>query len=108
MLTGLADVLLWQQKYSDALKVLNHARTISPFDHEILSRRARALALLGRTGGAQLGYQQGLQFDPGNKGARASVLEKTKHELRVGGDIAFFNYPGNAETQTLGLSSGWN
>ncbi len=108
ILTGLADVLLWQQKYSEALKVLNHARTISPFDHEILSRRARALALLGRTGEAQLEYQQVLQFDPGNKEARASVLENTKHELRVGDDIDFFNYTGNAETQSVSLSSRWN
>lgn len=108
ILTGLADVLLWQQKYSEALKVLNHARTISPSDHEILSRRARVLALLGRTGEAQLEYQQVLQFDPGNKEARASVLENTKHELRVGDDIDFFNYTGNAETQSVSLSSRWN
>jgi tetratricopeptide (TPR) repeat protein len=108
ILTGLADVLLWQQKYSEALKVLNHARTISPSDHEILSRRARVLALLGRTGEAQLEYQQVLQFDPGNKEARASVLENTKHELRVGDDIDFFNYTDNAETQSVSLSSRWN
>jgi tetratricopeptide (TPR) repeat protein len=108
ILTGLADVLLWQQKHSEALKVLNHARTISPSDHEILSRRARVLALLGRTGEAQLEYQQVLQFDPGNKEARASVLENTKHELRVGDDIDFFSYTGNAETQSVSLSSRWN
>jgi tetratricopeptide (TPR) repeat protein len=108
ILTGLANVLLWQEKYSEALKVLNHARTISPSDHEILSRRARVLALLGRTGEGQLEYQQVLQFDPGNKEARASVLENSKHELRVGDDIDFFNYTGNAETQSVSLSSRWN
>jgi tetratricopeptide (TPR) repeat protein len=108
ILTGLANVLLWQEKYSEALKVLNHARTISPSDHEIRSRRARVLALLGRTGEGQLEYQQVLQFDPGNKEARASVLENSKHELRVGDDIDFFNYTGNAETQSVSLSSRWN
>jgi tetratricopeptide (TPR) repeat protein len=108
ILTGLADVLVWQRKYSGALQVLNHARTIAPSDPEILSRRARVLALLGRTGEAQLEYQQVLQFDPENKEARASLLENTKHELRVGDDIDFFNYTGNAQTESVSLSSRWN
>lgn len=108
ILTGLADVLLWQQKYAEALQVLNHARTSSPSDPEILSRQARVLALLGRTSEARLEYQQVLQFDPENKEARASLLENTKHELRVGDDIDFFNYTSNAQTQSVSLSSSWN
>lgn len=108
ILTGLADVLLWQQKYPEALQVLNHARTIAPSDPEILSRQARVLSLLGRTSEAQLEYQQVLQFDPENKEARASLLENTKHELRVGDDIDFFNYTGDAQTESVSLSSRWN
>jgi tetratricopeptide (TPR) repeat protein len=108
ILSGLADVLIWQQKYDQALQVLNHASTLSPSDPEILSRQARVLALLGRTSEAKLEYQQVLKFDPENKEARANLLENTKHELRVGDDIDFFNYTSNAETQSVSLSSRWN
>jgi tetratricopeptide (TPR) repeat protein len=108
ILSVLSDVLVWQQKYAEALQVLNHARTLSPSDPEILTRQARVLALLGRTSEAQLEYQQLLKFDPENKEARANLLDTTKHELRVENDIDFFNYTGNAETQSVSLSSRWN
>jgi tetratricopeptide (TPR) repeat protein len=108
ILSGLADVLIWQQKYTEALQVLNHARALSPSDPEILSRQARVLGLLGRTSEAQMEYQQVLKVDPENKEARASLLENTKHELRIENDVDFFNYTGNAETQSVSLSSRWN
>ena len=108
ILSCLADVLVWQQKYAEALQVLNHARTLSPSDPETLGREARVLALLGRTREAQVEYQQVLKFDPENREARASLLENTKHELRIEDDIDFFNYTSNAETQSVSLSSRWN
>jgi tetratricopeptide (TPR) repeat protein len=108
ILSGLADVLIWQQKYAEALQVLNHARTLSPSDPEILSRQARVLALLGHRSEAQLEYQQVLKFDPENKEARASLLESTKHELRVENDTDFFNFTSSAETQSVNLSSRWD
>jgi hypothetical protein len=111
ILTALADVLLWQQNYSEALRTLDHARKISPSDPEILSRRARVLALLGRTPEARSEYQQTLQFDSQNKDARtglASLRENTKHELRVGEDVEFFNYANAGQTQGVSLSSRWN
>jgi tetratricopeptide (TPR) repeat protein len=111
ILTGLADVLLWQQKYSEALQVLNKARTISPSDPEILARRARVLALLGCAGEARSEYEQTLQFDPKNQDALASLAglrENTKHELRLGEDVDFFNYTDSAQAQSISLSSRWN
>jgi tetratricopeptide (TPR) repeat protein len=108
ILTALADVLVWQQKYAEALPVLDHAKTISPSDPEVLTRRARVLTLLGRTSEAQLQYQQLLQFDPQNQEARAILLEHTRHELRVENDTDFFSYTNNAETQSVTLSSRWN
>src|SRR5208282_1239565 len=63
ILTDLSDVLLWQKKYTEALQTLDRARKISPSDPEILSRRARVLALLGRTPEARSEYQQTLLFD---------------------------------------------
>jgi tetratricopeptide (TPR) repeat protein len=111
ILTGLSDVLLWQKKYTEALQTLDRARKISPSDPEILSRRARVLALLGRTSEARSEYQQTLLFDTHNADARTGLdglSENTKHELRVGEDVDIFNYSNAAQTQSVSLSSRWN
>jgi tetratricopeptide (TPR) repeat protein len=111
ILTALADVLLWQQKYTEALQTLDRARRISPADPEILSRRARVLALLGRTREARSEYQQALLVDSQNTDARigmASLSENTRHEIRVGVDVDIFSYADAGQTQGVGLSSRWN
>jgi tetratricopeptide (TPR) repeat protein len=111
MLTGLSDVLLWQNKYAEALQTLDQARKTSPSNPEILSRRARVLALLGRTPEARSEYRQTLLFDTHNSEARAgldSLSENTKHELRVGEDVDIFNYFNAGQTQGVSLSSRWN
>src|ERR1700728_3953835 len=108
ILTALADVLLWQQNYIEALRTLDDARKISPADPQILSRRARVLALLGRTSEARSEYQQTLQFDSQHKDSRTgmtSLSENTKHELRIGEDVDFFNYANSGQTQGLSLAS---
>jgi Flp pilus assembly protein TadD len=107
ILTGLSDVLLWQKKYAEALQTLDQARKISPSDPEILSRRARVLALLGRTPEARSEYQQTLLFDTQNADARTGLdrlREDTKHELRVGEDVDIFNYANSGQTQGVSLS----
>ena len=111
ILTDLSDVLLWQHKYTEALQTLDQARKISPSDPEILSRRARVLALLGRTPEARSEYQQTLLFDTQNTDARTGLdclRENTKHELRVGEDVDVFNYTNAGQTQGVSLSSQWN
>jgi Flp pilus assembly protein TadD len=111
ILTALADVLLWQQSYVEALRTLDQARKISPSDPEVLSRRARVLALLGRSPEARSEYQQTLQFDSQNEDARtglANLRENTKHELRFGEDVDLFNYANAGQTQGVSLSSRWN
>ena len=111
ILTALADVLLWQKKYQDALQVLDHARKIAPTDPEILLRRARILSLLGRAPEARTEYQEVLKFDPNNKEAKAGLSDlrpKAKHELRVGDEADFFNYADTAQTQGVNLNSRWN
>jgi len=111
ILTGLADVLLWQQKYVEALQALDQARKISPSDPEILSRRARVLALLGRTPEARSEYQQTLLVDRQNTDARTGLdglRETTKHELRVGEDADVFSYADAGQTQGVILNSRWN
>ena len=111
ILTGLSDVLLWQKKYTEALQTLDRARKISPSDPEILSRRARVLALLGRTPEARSEYQQTLLFDTHNADARTgldALGENTKHELRVGEDVDLFSYADASQTQGVSRSSRWN
>jgi len=111
ILTALADAFLWQENYFEALRTLDQARKIAPSDPEILARRARVLALLGRTREARSEYQQTLQFDSQNKDGRAglaSLRENTKHELRISEDIDFFNYANAGQTQGASLSSRWN
>jgi tetratricopeptide (TPR) repeat protein len=111
ILTSLSDILLWQKKYTEALQTLDQARRISPADPEILSRRARVLALLGRTPEARSEYQQTLLSDTQNTDARTgldSLRENTKHELRLGEDVDVFNYSNAAQTQGVSLSSRWN
>jgi tetratricopeptide (TPR) repeat protein len=111
ILTGLSDVLLWQKNYTEALQTLDQARTISPSDPEILSRRARVLALLGRTPEARSEYQQTLLFDKHNADARTGLdglSENTKHELRFGEDVDLFSYADAGQTQGVSLNSRWN
>jgi tetratricopeptide (TPR) repeat protein len=111
ILITLADVLLWQKNYTEALLALDQARKISPSDRQISFRRARVLALLGRIPEARSEYRQTLHFDSQNEDARAgltSLRENTKHELRVGVDVDFFNYTNAAQTQGASLSSRWN
>jgi tetratricopeptide (TPR) repeat protein len=111
ILTGLADVLLWQKNYPEALQVLDRARTISPSDPEILTRRARVLALLGRPREARSDYREVFHLDAENVEARAGLTnldEVTKHEIRIGDDIDFLSYANDAQTQSVSLSSRWN
>jgi len=107
ILTALADVLLWQHKYAEALEVLNHAQSIAPSDPEVLGRQARVLTLVGRTSEAQAEYRQLLKFDPDNKEAKASLVEHARYELRLGNDTDFFNFASNAETQNVSFLAHW-
>jgi tetratricopeptide (TPR) repeat protein len=111
ILTGLSDVLLWQKRYTEALQTLDQARKLSPSDPEILSRRARVLALLGRTPEARSEYQQTLLFDSQNSNAKTgldSLRENAKQELRFGEEVDIFNYADAGQTQGVSLSSRWN
>jgi YaiO family outer membrane protein len=111
MLTGLADVLLWQEKPESALAELDQARRLAPSDPEVLVRRARVLAVLGRKDAARTEYRRVLTFDAGNQPARSgldSLREESRHELRAGLDVDSFNYTDSAYGQGLLLSSRWS
>jgi tetratricopeptide (TPR) repeat protein len=110
ILCGLADVLLWQEKPKDALRVIDHARAIDPSQTEILLRRARILRALQSTSDAKSQYYELLRLDPGNREARNELRElaaENKHELRIGSDGFTFNYTTPAEDEVLFLTSHW-
>jgi tetratricopeptide (TPR) repeat protein len=111
VLTGLADVLLWQQRYSEALAILEQARSIAPLNPEVLVRRARILSLLQRNAEARAQFQAVLTYDPANPAAitgLASLTDASKYELRISDETDFFNYTENAQVETVTLAAHWN
>ncbi len=111
VLLGLADVLLWQQKYSEALAVLEKARSADPQNSEILLRRARVLSLLQRTAEARADFQTVLTHDPANRSAISGLDDlrgETRYELRFGEEADFFSYTENAQVETVSLTARWN
>jgi tetratricopeptide (TPR) repeat protein len=110
VLIGLADVLLWQQKYSQALAALDRARSADSQNAEILLRRARVLSLLQRTPEARAQFQAVLNHDPANRSAISGLAELTvasRYELRIGEEADFFSYTENAQVETVTLTVHW-
>ncbi len=111
VLTGLADVLLWQHKYSEALAVLEEARSAAPQDPEVLVRRARVLTLLQRATEARTQFQSVLIYDPANRAAINGLAElagSSRYELQIGGEADLFNYTEDAQAETVSLTAHWN
>jgi tetratricopeptide (TPR) repeat protein len=111
MLIGLADVLIWQKKYAQALAVLEHGRQEAPQDSSILVRRARVLSLLQRNSEARSQFQAVLRFDPANREATSgleALSEGSKYELRIAEEADFFNYTDDAQVESVSLVARWN
>jgi hypothetical protein len=90
--------------------VLDQARALQPTQPDILLRRARVLAAMGRTREARAEFHQIPVLDPSNAEARAglnALAELTKHELRFGADLDTFNYTDPAQAYTINLRSHW-
>ncbi len=110
-MAGLADVLTWQGKLDEALRVLDGARTILPLQSYVLDRRARILTRLNRSREARAEYTAVLRLDPNDREARAglqSLSGERRHELRFGIDTDTFNYTDSAAAQSVVLISRWN
>jgi Tfp pilus assembly protein PilF len=110
ILCGLSDVLLWQGKTQQALKVIDHAREIDGTQPEILLRRARILRALNDRAEAHSQYQEILTLSPENREARnelADLATESTHEFRAAFDGSTFNYTGPAEDEVLFLTSRW-
>lgn len=108
VLQGLADVLMAQQRYDEALALLARARDLLPRSAEVEVRRGRALRAMGRSEEARNAFREALALEPNNAEARAgldSVAEGPRHELRVGADFDKYNYTDHWRTVTLSLRS---
>lgn len=111
VLIGLADVLLWQQKYGQALAALEMARSADLQNPEILLRRARVLSLLQRIPEARAQFQALLTHDPANRSALSGLADLTvapRYELRIAEEADFSSYTENAQVETVTLTAHWN
>lgn len=107
-LQGLADVLMAEQRYNEAMALLSRARDLLPRSAEVEVRRGRALRAMGRTDEARNAFREALALEPKNDEARAgldSVAEGPRHELRVGADFDKYNYTEHWRTATVSLRS---
>jgi tetratricopeptide (TPR) repeat protein len=110
ILCALADVLFWQGKDDAALEAIDYARAGASADVEILTRRARILAALGRKQQARAQFREVLTLDPHNliaKTGLGSLGTERKHDLRIGNELDTFNFTSAAQTQSLILNSHW-
>jgi tetratricopeptide (TPR) repeat protein len=111
MLLGLADVLHWDGKDSEALQILNQAQSLAPGQTRILVRRGRVLAALKRNAEARSDFRQALALNSDDQAARMgldSLADESRHQLRIGTDVDTFNYIDTAATETMSLASRWN
>lgn len=111
MLLGLADVLHWDGKDSEALQILDQAQALALGQTDILVRRGRVLAALKRNAEARSNFRQALSLNSSDQDARLgleSLAGETRHQLRIGSDFDGFNYTGTAATESLSLASRWN
>ena len=108
ILQGLADVLLAEQRYDEAMALVERARELQPRSAEVEVRRGRALRAMGRSEEARKAFREALALEPNNDEARAgveSVAEGPRHELRVGADFDRFNFTEHWRGVTLSLRS---
>jgi len=111
ILTGLADVLLWQDQPRKALDILDRASLLAPSNPEVLSRRGKVLLTLGRTSDARMQFHQLLLMEPQNQDAKKilhTIASETRQELRFGEDVDTFSYAGSAESHSVILNSRWS
>jgi tetratricopeptide (TPR) repeat protein len=111
IMTGLAEVLVRQEKLQQALDALDRARNVPPVQAWVLIRRARLLARLNRPQEARAEYQAALGIDPYDREAGAGLAAMAgehRHELRFGIDTDTFNYTGAAAAESVTLASHWD
>lgn len=108
ILVGLADVLNWQQRFAEALGVLDRAREVPPPRADVHTRRGKTLRAMGRRAEAREAFREALTLEPANREAKAgldSVTDEPHHSLSVGSEFDFFSYTGEAQALWVNLRS---
>jgi tetratricopeptide (TPR) repeat protein len=111
LLIGIADVLIWQKRYAEALSFLDQAIEIDTDRMDCRIRRAQALQKMGRVSEAQVTYQKILDGDPNYDEAQKGldlIRSERRHELRLHTDVDRFNYTDSAVSFGVSLRSQWN
>lgn len=111
LLAGLADVLYWQRRGSEALPLLDRGCELDAQRADIRLRRAQVLQQLGLLREARAAYQDTLTRDAASAEAKRGLeqlREDARNELRVGGDIDFLSYARNGQSYGISLRSRWN
>ncbi len=111
VLLGLANVLAREQRFTEALALLDRAQGLEPRRGDALTLRGRVLRSLGRLDEARGAYRAALTLDPKNTEARAgqaALAPDPRHELRIGSDTDRFNFADTAQAQAISLRSRWS
>ncbi len=111
LLEGLAGVLARQQRFREALPLLNRAIELDPHRSDLLLARGRILRALDRRAEAHADFAAAMYLDPSSREARdglASLRPEAHHELRIGSDTDWFNYADANQAQSASLASRWS
>jgi len=111
VLSGLAGVLVREQRQEEGLLLLNQAIALDRDRADILDQRGSLLIALGRRSEAQLDFLSALSKNPNDQTARAklgSLAPQPRHELHFGSDTDAFNYTHAANAETLEMTSHWD
>lgn len=111
VLSGLAGVLVREQRQEEALLLLNQAIALDRDRADILDQRGSLLAALERAPEARSDFLAALSKDPHDQLARAkldSLRPQPRHALHFASDTDAFNYTHAANAETVELASHWD
>ena len=107
---GIGEVYERQQRFVEALRVLDRAIELDPKRADLRSARARVLRAAGDLSEARLEFQKALSLDFNSAEAHAGLLSvrgTPKHELRFGADSDLFDLASPNRGGWISLSSRW-
>jgi tetratricopeptide (TPR) repeat protein len=107
---GIGEVYERQQRFVEALRVLDRAIALDPKRADLRSARARIFRATGELHEARLEFRKALSLDFNSAEARAGLLTvrgAPKHELRLGADSDLFDLASPNHSGWISLSSRW-
>jgi tetratricopeptide (TPR) repeat protein len=107
---GIGEVYERQQRFVEALRVMDRAIELDPRRADLRSARARVFRATGELSEARLEFRKALSLDFSSAEARAGLLTvrgAPKHELRFGADGDLFDLASPNRGGWISLSSRW-